>query len=125
MTDTTNELPGVMTQHLPTRRDGQHGHVTVEITNIYHLRNAMSFAAEHQLSRDLFYQLGRVISLASADAIAYPADSSPGSRVKLVLSPDSLDTPSFVFAIYNDAGKLSLNGGLIWHASSGEWSIHT
>ena len=122
MTETT--FPFKLKQHFPRRDDWNHGALEIEITDAFHFRNTIHFAQDVGKLPGFYYALGRVLSLASADALPYPADSGPGSKAKLKLMPDSIDEPSFAWAIYRE-GQFVMNGGLIWHHRSGEWSIHT
>lgn len=57
-----------MKQHYEPRSDFKHGRVTVEFENGFHLRNSIHFAQDQAMTGEFYAALGRLISLASADA---------------------------------------------------------
>lgn len=109
-----------MKQHHPPRSDYKHGTVTVEFGDASHLRNSIYFAQSEEKSAEFYAALGRLVSMASADAAPY--QDAPGRDAKLKIWPDSLTSPSFAWGIYVGTA-LTLNGGLLWY--SDRWNIHT
>lgn len=107
----------------------RHGYgkvITVRISNPAHFTDALQFAAKEGKSVQFMAKLMEVVSLFRHEAIGVKPET-----VTVTLTPDSRVAPSFLFHGYvvedkpGAKPKSIMHGGLIYHSSSGDWSIHT
>jgi hypothetical protein len=122
------ELPFKMERFFH-RDDYKDGKLTIIFENAGHLADTWYFAQNCNKSAEFNKALMGLIRMALGSAVpqkesTWPDgthfDATPGRDHKIHIYPDSLNEPSFYWQ-----EKPGMVGGLIWHHTSGEWSIHT
>jgi hypothetical protein len=120
------------------------GEVTVHFTNAAHLVDTYNYAREIGMEAAFCFHIMRLVMMAAGSAIpknrfvwhegqedeqVYPAQE--GRKIAMTISPDGFNDPGFGWCefIPEQPGKAVwknlMNGGLIFHYSSADWSIHT
>jgi len=135
------ESPPRMTRREFPDSPNSNGEVIVHFVNAAHLVDTINYARQHGLEDALGRQIMRLITMAAGSAQPKNAwvwdeggpdetryNALPGHEVRMIISPDGFNDPGFGWhesMKLDGEWKTMMNGGLIFHYSAADWSIHT